>query len=139
MIPLLNALIVEGRELTAIEDVVIDLFIGFVVFVGLALLVLRHQSLRRDQYQQIINEEKSRLDTAISHMSQGLVMFDASHRVALRNRRYCELYGLAPEIVKSGLSFRDLLILRKEAGSLVDDVDEILDRVNESLAKGQKS
>ena len=137
MIPLLNALIVEGRELTAIEDVVIDLFIGFVVFVGLALLVLRHQSLRRDQYQQIINEEKSRLDTAISHMSQGLVMFDASHRVALRNRRYCELYGLAPEIVKSGLSFRDLLILRKEAGSLVDDVDEILDRVNESLAKGQ--
>jgi len=60
MIPLLNALIVEGRELTAIEDVVIDLFIGFVVFVGLAVLVLRHQSLRRDQYQQIINEEKER-------------------------------------------------------------------------------
>ena len=59
----------------------------------------------RDEYQQTINEEKRKLDTAINHMTQGLVMFDGAQRIALRNRRYCELYGLSPEVVTPGLRF----------------------------------
>ena len=38
-------------------------------------------------------------------MTQGLVMFDGAQRIALRNRRYCELYGLSPEVVTPGLRF----------------------------------
>ena len=70
-------------------------------------------------------------------MTQGLVMFDSAQRIALRNRRYCELYGLSPEIVRPGLSFRDLLMLRRETGSLLEDVDKVFSRVAESLVEGK--
>jgi diguanylate cyclase (GGDEF)-like protein len=64
-------------------------------------------------------------------------MFDSAQRIALRNRRYFELYGLSPEIVRPGLSFRDLLMLRRETGSLLEDVDEVFSRVAESLVEGK--
>ena len=104
-IPLLSAAIVEGRPLTAFEDIILDLLIGCFVFAGPAGLMLWSQWRRRDEYQQTINEEKRKLDTAINHMTQGLVMFDGAQRIALRNRRYCELYGLSPEVVTPGLRF----------------------------------
>jgi PAS fold len=56
----------------------------------------------------------------------------------LRNRRYCELYDLSPEMVKPGLSFRDLLLLRKQTGSSAEDVDDVFKRITESL-KEQKA
>src|SRR6185437_11282770 len=34
-------------------------------------------------------------------------------------------------------SFRDLLLMRREAGSLFEDVDDVLDRVGESLLEGK--
>jgi diguanylate cyclase (GGDEF)-like protein/PAS domain S-box-containing protein len=137
VIPLVSAAVVRGRSLTAIEDIILDLLIGCFVFVGPAGLMLWHQLRRRDQYQQTINEEKKKLDTAINHMTQGLVMFDGAQRIALRNRRYCELYGLSPEVVKPGLSFRDLLTLRRKSGSLFEKVDDVFDRVAENLGQGR--
>jgi diguanylate cyclase (GGDEF)-like protein/PAS domain S-box-containing protein len=136
-IPLLSAAVKDGRTLTLVEDIILDLLIGCFVFVGPAGLMLWHQLRRLDRYQQTINDEKRKLDTAIDHMTQGLVMFDSAQRIALRNRRYCELYGLSPEIVRPGLSFRDLLMLRRETGSLFEDVDEVFSRVAESLVEGK--
>jgi PAS domain S-box-containing protein len=136
-IPQLSAAVKEGRTLTLVEDIILDLLIGCFVFVGPAGLMLWHQLRRLDRYQQTINDEKRKLDTAINHMTQGLVMFDSAQRIALRNRRYCELYGLSPEIVRPGLSFRDLLMLRRETGSLLEDVDEVFSRVAESLVEGK--
>lgn len=136
-IPLLSAALLQGRSLTLIEDIVLDLSIGCFVFVGPVGLMLWLQLHRGYQYQKTIDEEKKKLDTAINHMTQGLVMFDGAQRVALRNERYCELYGLSPDLVKPGLSFRDLLVLRRKAGSLFEDVDEVFDRVGESIAEGK--
>jgi len=136
-IPLLSAAVKDGRTLTLVEDIILDLLIGCFVFVGPAGLMLWHQLRRLGRYQQTINDEKGKLDTAIDHMTQGLVMFDSAQRIALRNRRYCELYGLSPEIVRPGLSFRDLLMLRRETGSLFEDVDEVFSRVAESLVEGK--
>jgi diguanylate cyclase (GGDEF)-like protein/PAS domain S-box-containing protein len=136
-IPLLSAALLQGRTLTLVEDIILDLSIGCFVFVGPVGLMLWHQLHRGYQYQKTINEEKKKLDTAINHMPQGLVMFDGARRVALRNQRYCDLYGLSPELVKPGLSFRDLLLMRREAGSLFEDVDDVLDRVGESLLEGK--
>jgi diguanylate cyclase (GGDEF)-like protein/PAS domain S-box-containing protein len=134
-IPLLSAAIAEGRSLTAFEDILLDLLIGCFVFAGPVGLMLWSQWRRRDEYQQTINEEKRKLDTAINHMTQGLVMFDGAQRVAVRNRRYCELYGLSPEVVTPGLPFRDLLKLRSKTGSLFEDVDDVFDRVIRTLAE----
>ena len=138
VIPLLSAAAKDGRTLALVEDVILDLVIGCFVFVGPVGWMLWRQLRRLDQCQQTINDEKSKIDTAINHMTQGLIMFDGERRVALRNRRYCELYDLSPEVVKPGLSFRDLLVLRKETGSLFDDVDDVFDRITESL-KEQKA
>ena len=132
-----GVVIAEGRELSAAEDKVLDLLIGAIVFSTLGFLVLRHQQRGRDRYQQVIDEGKRKLDTAISHMSQGLVMFDASQRIVLCNSRYIELYGLSPKTVQPGLLFRELMLLRKESGSFFGDVDEYCAAVTRSLAEGK--
>ena len=51
-------------------------------------------------------------------MSQGLLMFDSSKRIVICNRQYIEIYGLSPEIVKPGCTFRELHCHRKENGKL---------------------
>jgi PAS domain-containing protein len=137
VICLLYIPIAEGRALTTIEDAFLDLSIGVLVLVLLGWWALRHRSRRWEQYQRKINEEARKLDTAISHMSQGLVMFDASHRLVLCNSRYFELNGISADVVKPGLSFRDLLSHRKEVGSFFGDVDETCNRIEASLADGK--
>jgi PAS fold len=68
---------------------------------------------------------------------QVLVLFFGKRLTQCVARRYCELYDLSPEMVKPGLSFRDLL-LRKQTGSLAEDVDDVFKRITESL-KEQKA
>ena len=133
---LLGAVIAEGRELSAVEDVVLDLLIGVVGFLALGWLVLRRRSRGEERYRQEIDAGTRKLDTAISHMSQGLVMFDASHRIVMCNRRYLELYDLSPAVVKPGLLFRDLLLHRKESGSFFGDVDEYCNTLMAVLSRG---
>ena len=45
---------------------------------------------------------------ALDNMSQGLVMFDSSSRLVVCNRRYLEMYGLSPDIVKPGFTLREI-------------------------------
>jgi diguanylate cyclase (GGDEF)-like protein/PAS domain S-box-containing protein len=136
---LFGTVIAEGREFGVVEDITLDLLIGAVLLLTLSTLILRRQSRDQEQYQREIDAGKKKLNTAISHMSQGLVMFDAAHRVALCNRRYLDLYGLTPEVVKPGLSFRELLIHRKESGSFFGDVDEYYGLVAANLVEGKSS
>jgi diguanylate cyclase (GGDEF)-like protein/PAS domain S-box-containing protein len=65
-----------------------------------------------------LREQKLCLDTAINNMSQGLTMFDKSGRLVLCNRRYIEMYGLSPEIVRPGCTVSQLVDHRIETGSL---------------------
>jgi len=136
---LFAGVIMQGRELSSVEDVTLDVLIGAVILLSLGWLVLRHQSRDHERYKQEIDAARQTLDMAISHMSQGLVMFDASQRVVLCNRRYMELYGVSPTIVKPGLSFRDLLTHRKESGSFLGDVDEYCTMMATGVANGKIS
>jgi diguanylate cyclase (GGDEF)-like protein/PAS domain S-box-containing protein len=87
--------------------------------------IMRQQRLSQRQ----IDIEKQRLDTAISHMSQGLLLFDSSERLVICNRRYIEMYGLSREVVKPGCTLRDLLRYRKTTGSFHGDVERYCDEV----------
>ena len=136
---LFGKVIAEGHELSAVEDMTLDVLIGTVILLALGWLVLRHQSRGQKRYQQEIDAERKKLDTAISHMSQGLVMFDASRRIVFCNRRYMELYDVSPAIVKPGLSFRELLTHRKESGSFFGDVDEYCTMMATNIAEGKTS
>ena len=134
---LLGLVIERGRGLSATEDMVFDALIGCVILLTLGWFVLCHQARGKRQHQQEIEAGRKKLDTAINHMSQGLVMFDASHRIALCNRRYIELYGLSPEIVKPGLHFRELLRHRKQSGSYFGEVDAYYNKLVVNVAEGK--
>src|SRR5262245_51888913 len=65
-----------------------------------------------------LREQKLCLDTAVDNMCQGLTMFDRSGRLILCNRRYIEMYGLNPDIIKPGCTVREVVEHRIATGSL---------------------
>ena len=81
--------------------------------------------------------EKHRLDTAINNMTQGLLMFDSSHRLVVANQRYIEMFGVSTEVVKPGCTIHDLLNHRREIGSFKGDVDEYCATLFRKLAQGK--
>ena len=82
-------------------------------------------------------KEEQLLQTVLNNMSQGVLMFDPETRLIFCNKRYIELYGLSPEIVKPGCSLRDLLKHRIERGSFSGDPDEYTARLAEGIAEGK--
>jgi diguanylate cyclase (GGDEF)-like protein/PAS domain S-box-containing protein len=96
----------------------------------LMLYLIFRQMIRQHRFsQQQLAVEKQRLDTAISHMSQGLLLFDSSEQLIICNRRYIEMYGLSRDVVKPGCTFRDLIRHRKKTGSFPGDAERYCDEV----------
>jgi PAS domain-containing protein len=62
-------------------------------------------------------EIADRFDSALNNMSQGLCFFDGAQRLIVCNRRYVDMYDLPPDSVKPGISLREIVHLRFEAGS----------------------
>ena len=56
-------------------------------------------------------EATRNLDAALSHMSQGLLLFDRNEKLVLANKRFLDIYGLDAARVTPGVSFRDLLVM----------------------------
>jgi diguanylate cyclase (GGDEF)-like protein len=56
-------------------------------------------------------------DTAINNMSQGLCLFDASHRLIVCNDRYVDMYDLPRDRVGPGTPLTEIVDMRFEAGS----------------------
>ncbi len=63
----------------------------------------------RERAVEELSEQYRRFDAALNNMGQGLCMLDSSLRVIVCNRRYIEMYGLSPEIVKPGISMREIM------------------------------
>jgi diguanylate cyclase (GGDEF)-like protein/PAS domain S-box-containing protein len=103
--------------------------LSLLVTVLMLYLIFRQMIRQHRHSQRQIAVEKQRLDTAISHMSQGLLLFDSSQQLIICNRRYIEMYGLSRELVKPGCTFRDLLRHRKATGSFHGDVERYCDDV----------
>jgi diguanylate cyclase (GGDEF)-like protein len=89
------------------------------------------------QSQQLEAQEKRWLDIAVSNMSQGLLVFDASARIVVCNRRFIEMFGLSADVIKPGCSFHDLITHRKETGSIEGDVDAYCASVQFRVAQGK--
>ena len=84
-----------------------------------------------------LQAQNVRFDIAINNMTQGLLLYDSSERLIVCNRRYIIMYGLSPDVVKPGLSFRDLIQHRKETGSFKGDVDAFCSSVLRNVAMGK--
>jgi diguanylate cyclase (GGDEF)-like protein len=76
-----------------------------------------------------LQAQNMRFDTAINHMSQGLLLFDPAQRLVVCNQRFIEMYGLSKDVVVPGSSFRDIIAHRKATGSFAGDDAEYCARV----------
>lgn len=65
----------------------------------------------------------SRYETVIDNIPQGVCFFDADERLILRNRRYCEIYHIAPERVLPGATLTEIMALRIAARTAPSAVD----------------
>src|SRR3569833_544534 len=57
-----------------------------------------------------------RLDAAVSHMAEGLCMFDAERRLVVSNQQYADIYGLPPELVEPGTPHAEIVAYRLAHG-----------------------
>ncbi len=78
---------------------------------------------------------RHQLDTALNNMTQGLMQYDSESRIVFFNRRYVEMYGLSPDIIKPGRLFRDVMKHRKATGSFAGDPTEFCDRVLKNVSE----
>jgi diguanylate cyclase (GGDEF)-like protein len=93
------------------------------ILTGLLMLVIRHIRRQARAAQADLTLEKNRLGIAIDNMTQGLLLFNADHRLVICNQRYIDMYGLSPEVMIPGLLFRDVIAHRKATGSFAGDID----------------
>ncbi|MHC2254237.1 diguanylate cyclase (GGDEF)-like protein [Bradyrhizobium embrapense] len=64
-----------------------------------------------------LHETNLRLDAALTHMSQGLCLYNSEARLQVANRRFCEIFDISPELVVPGMTMEDVLGLSVAAGS----------------------
>jgi diguanylate cyclase (GGDEF)-like protein len=107
-----------------VQFIVVAAALSMLVIAGILVLIVRqlsrqHRFLLHNQAQ-----EKQRLDIAINNMTHGLLLFDSSARLVIWNQRYVEMYGVSPDVLKRGASFRDIAAYRKQTGSFEGDIDE---------------
>jgi methyl-accepting chemotaxis protein len=77
--------------------------------------------------------------TAFDNMTQGLVLFGSNERLVIYNRRYLEIYGLSPDIVKPGIRLIDLLIHRRDKYNLAVDPAGYRTSLLKAIAAGQST
>jgi diguanylate cyclase (GGDEF)-like protein len=107
-------------------------------FLSTALLVVTLYLVFR-QMTRRLSLEKQRLDTAMNTMTQGLLMFGRDEQLIVCNRRYVEMYGLSPDVVKPGTCFREVIQHRQDTGSFQGDVEEYCDSVLSAVGGTQSS
>jgi len=87
---------------------------------------LKRQNELLQQRECELNSRNADLDAALANMTHGIAMFDADERLVVANRRYAEMYGLAPETIRPGMTLRQVLEARfalgHYAGRSIDDV-----------------
>ena len=78
-----------------------------------------------------------RFDAALNNMSQALLMFDGNSRLVIHNKRFCEMYWLAPDDIKPGMVLPDLLRLRRACGTFSGDPEAYTASLKAMIARGE--
>jgi PAS domain S-box-containing protein len=58
------------------------------------------------QSETLQREQNRQFQDALENLGQGITMYDHENRLVICNRRYHEIYGLSPDIVKPGIELR---------------------------------
>lgn len=79
---------------------------------------LKRQYERLKEQYEVAKARNLQFDAALEHMSEALCIFDGEQRLIVSNDRYAEIYGLRPDAIRLGMSLREVIDLRYQAGSL---------------------
>jgi diguanylate cyclase (GGDEF)-like protein/PAS domain S-box-containing protein len=84
--------------------------------------------------------QQHRFDTALQNMLQGLLMADREGRLLVVNRRFCELFGVSPDVVTPNMSYVELMRIAGPGGNVPpDDLAEIRRRRKEMVDRNTRS
>ncbi len=75
---------------------------------------------------------------ALDSMAQGVCVYDADNRVVLFNRRYLEMFDMSADVVRPGISYRQVLEHSAARGNLVPETVEDLWRTRIALISARK-
>lgn len=67
-------------------------------------------------YTQLL-QRNEQLHTALASLGHGVCFFDRGGRLIFSNRRYAEVYGLDPSVVRRGQTLEEILALRRQVDS----------------------
>ena len=79
---------------------------------------LSHAQRQIEDSQRELREQKTRLDSALNNMGEGLCMFDAEKRLVVCNDRYAKMYRLPPELLNAGTPHHEIIKHRITNGIL---------------------
>jgi signal transduction histidine kinase len=75
-----------------------------------------------------LERKSGQLEVALANMDQGLCMYDADQRLILCNRRYLELYRLPPDLIRPGITLREIMEISVRIGNYrAEDASEIVE------------
>ncbi len=79
-------------------------------------------------------------DTALSNMVQGLCMFDKDQKLIVVNKRYLEIYGFSADVVKPGISLREIMQYSVSLGNYTtEEADRALAQRNDPSQLARRS
>ncbi len=112
---------------------------GFLAGLGTAALyrLARGGGLSSSRLGSDIGDRGRLLDLALNNMTQGVVMFDAAGRLVVSNKRYLEIYGLSPDIVKPGAKLIDIVRHRAATGNLDRDPAQYAEELMTLMSSGK--
>lgn len=92
---------------------------------------------RRREAEKYTADQSALLTTMFGNVSQGILMFDSDERLVVCNNHYLEMYGLSSDIVKPGMTLREILQYRAECGVLDGGVEEVYSEVIAQIAQNK--
>jgi signal transduction histidine kinase len=96
----------DGRWILITEKRTAD---GGIVGARSDITELKLRELEMLRISQQLHAKNIQFDTALNNMIQGLCMFDKDQVLVVTNRRYLEIYGFSPDVVKPGITLRGLM------------------------------
>ncbi len=101
---------------------------------------MKHREMEMLRISQQLHAKNIHFDAALTNMFMGLCMFDKSQKLIVVNRQYLEIYGFSPDVVKPGITLRDIMAYSVSLGNYTTEEAEraLLER-NDPIRLAQRT
>lgn len=133
----LEVQLADGRWILITEKRTED---GGVVGTRSDITEIKHREMEMLRISQQLHAKNLHFDTALSNMVQGLCLFDKDQQLIVVNRRYLEIYGFSPDVVKPGITLRGLMEYSVSLGNYTaEEADRALAERNDPARLSQRT